>query len=439
MKRLILAVSLVAIAMTASAQIKSAADIQKAIASAEKVAENPKKAANVATWIKIGEAYLNAYENPTSNVVGGDKQQLALVMGNDKPLSSEAVTLGGQPYEKVVYKDKNLYFDQNGQLAMTEVTNPSYQGDALAKAIEAYKKAAEVDVKGKKIKDIKQALEKIASNYNQDAFTAYYLGNPSKASQLFEKSAAALATAPLSQIDTNSIYYAGITALEAGEFAKAKNFFDKTMSLGYMADGNIYANLYESVFQQKDTLAAKNYLEEGFQKFPENPQILTNLINLYISTNEDPNKLIDLLQKAKEELPGNASLYYVEGDIYGRLKNYEEAVKSYRKAAEIDPKYEMGYYGEGVLWYNRALELQEEANALPYSEYKKYDELQEQLKNSLKSAIEPFEKCFEMTTNDAVKTNVADYLKRIYFIFRGESAENQAAYEKYNSFLEKAQ
>ena len=101
MKRLILAVSLVAIAMTASAQIKSAADIQKAIASAEKVAENPKKAANVATWIKIGEAYLNAYENPTSNVVGGDKQQLALVMGNDKPLSSEAVTLGGQPYEKV--------------------------------------------------------------------------------------------------------------------------------------------------------------------------------------------------------------------------------------------------------------------------------------------------------------------------------------------------
>ena len=195
MKRLILAVSLVAIAMTASAQIKSAADIQKAIASAEKVAENPKKAANVATWIKIGEAYLNAYENPTSNVVGGDKQQLALVMGNDKPLSSEAVTLGGQPYEKVVYKDKNLYFDQNGQLAMTEVTNPSYQGDALSKAIEAYKKAAEVDVKGKKIKDIKQALEKIASNYNQDAFTAYYLGNPSKASQLFEKSAAALAHA----------------------------------------------------------------------------------------------------------------------------------------------------------------------------------------------------------------------------------------------------
>ena len=192
MKRLILAVSLVAIAMTASAQIKSAADIQKAIASAEKVAENPKKAANVATWIKIGEAYLNAYENPTSNVVGGDKQQLALVMGNDKPLSSEAVTLGGQPYEKVVYKDKNLYFDQNGQLAMTEVTNPSYQGDALSKAIEAYKKAAEVDVKGKKIKDIKQALEKIASNYNQDAFTAYYLGNPSKASQLFEKSAVGL-------------------------------------------------------------------------------------------------------------------------------------------------------------------------------------------------------------------------------------------------------
>ena len=98
----------------------------------------------------------------------------------------------------------------------------------------------------------------------------------------------------------------------------------------------------------------------------------------------------------------------------------------------------MGYYGEGVLWYNKALELQEEANALPYSEYKKYDELQEQLKASLKSAIEPFEKCFEISSNDAVKTNVADYLKRIYFIFRNESAENKANYEKYEAYLQGA-
>ncbi|MBR6933258.1 MAG: tetratricopeptide repeat protein [Bacteroidales bacterium] len=359
-------------------------------------------------------------------------------MGNDKPLSSETVEMGGQQYEKVVYKDKNLYFDQNGSLVITEVTNPSYQGDALAKALEAYKKAAELDAAGKKTKAITDALNTIAQNYNQDAFNAYYLGNPSKASTLFEKSAAALAQAPLSKLDTASIYYAGVTAMEAQEFEKAKAHFTNALKNNYFSDGGVYANLYECAINQKDTVTARSYLEEGFQKFPENPQVLTNLINLYIAANEDPNKLIDLLGKAKAELPNNPSLYYVEGDIYGRMKDYDNAVKAYRKASEVDPNYEMGHYGEGVMWFNRALAIQEEAAALPYSEYKKYDQLQEELKVALKNAIEPFEKCFAVTKNDAVKTNVADYLKRLYFVFRNESADYQAAYEKYNNFLENA-
>ncbi len=438
MKRILFALALIASVSIAHAQVKPAADIQKAIAKAEAAAQNAKKAANPDTWIKIGQAYQNAYSNPTANVVGGNKTELQLVMGNDKPLSSETVEMGGQQYEKVVYKDKNLYFDQNGSLVITEVTNPSYQGDALAKALEAYKKAAELDAAGKKTKAITDALNTIAQNYNQDAFNAYYLGNPSKASTLFEKSAAALAQAPLSKLDTASIYYAGVTAMEAQEFEKAKAHFTNALKNNYFSDGGVYANLYECAINQKDTVTARAYLEEGFQKFPENPQVLTNLINLYIAANEDPNKLIDLLGKAKAELPNNPSLYYVEGDIYGRMKDYDNAVKAYRKASEVDPNYEMGHYGEGVMWFNRALAIQEEAAALPYSEYKKYDQLQEELKVALKNAIEPFEKCFAVTKNDAVKTNVADYLKRLYFVFRNESADYQAAYEKYNNFLENA-
>ena len=438
MKRILFALALIASVSIAQAQVKSAADIQKAIDKAEAVAQNAKKASNPETWIKIGQAYQNAYTNPTANVVGGSKTELQLVMGNDKPLSSETVELGGQTYEKVVYKDKNLYFDMNGGLVITEVTNPSYQGDALGKALEAYKKAASLDASGKKTKAIADALTSIAQNYNQDAYNAYYLGNPSKASELFAKSVEAAAQAPLSKLDTASVYFAGITALEAKEFERAKGFFEKAMANNYFSDGGVYANLYDCSINQKDTLTARAYLEEGFQKYPENPQILTNLINLYITTNEDPNKLISLLNKAKAELPDNPSLYYVEGDIYGRLKDYDNAVKAYRKAAEIDPNYEMGHYGEGVMWFNRALEIQEEAAALPYSEYKKYDELQEELKVALKNAIEPFEKCFAITKNDAVKTNVADYLKRLYFVFRNESADYQAAYEKYNTYLENA-
>ena len=437
MKKIMFAVALMASMAFANAQVKSAEDIQKAIDKAEAAAQNAKKAVKPETWIGIAKAYVNAYGNPTANVVGGDKTQLQLFMGNDKPLSTEMVQVGGKELEKAVYKDKNLYFDGNN-LVIIEVTKPSYQGDALAKALEAYSKAASLDEKGKKTKEITEAIETIANNYGQDAYTAYQLGNTAKASELFARQAEAAATAPLSRIDTVAVYYSGLMAAEAQNFAFAKKQFDRTMALGYMADGAIYANLYECALSQKDTLAAKKYLEDGFVKFPENSQVLTNLINLYITTNEDPVKLIGLLGKAKEQMPDNASLYYVEGDIYGRLKDYENAVKSYRKAGEVNPEYEMGYYGEGVMWYNRALALQEEANALPYSEYKKYDALQEELKVALKNCIDPFEKCYAITKNDAVKTNVADYLKRIYFIFRGESEDYKAAYEKYEAILKAA-
>ena len=437
MKKILFAVALMASVAVANAQVKSVEDIQKAINKAEEATLNAKKAAKPETWIKLAETYVNAYGNPTANVVGGDRQQLQLVMGNDKPLSTETVQVGGKTLEKVVYKEKNLYFDGNN-LAIIEVTKPSYNGDALAKALEAYAKAATLDDKGKKTKAISDAIANIANSYGQDAYTAYQLGNAAKASELFAKQAIASETAPLSRIDTTAIYYSGIMAAEAQDYEFAKKQFDRTMALGHFADGAIYANLYDCAINQKDTLAAKAYLEEGFQKYPENAQVLTNLINLYITTNEDPAKLIVLLGKAKEEMPDNASLYYVEGDIYGRLKDFDNAVKSYRKAGDINPEYEMGYYGEGVMWYNRALALQEEANALPYSEYKKYDQLQVELKDSLKKCLEPFEKCYEITKNDAVKTNVADYLKRIYFVFRSESPDYQAAYEKYDAILKAA-
>ena len=158
MKKIMFAVALMASMAFANAQVKSAEDIQKAIDKAEAAAQNAKKAVKPETWIGIAKAYVNAYGNPTANVVGGDKTQLQLVMGNDKPLSTEMVQVGGKELEKAVYKDKNLYFDGNN-LVIIEVTKPSYQGDALAKALEAYSKAASLDEKGKKTKEITEAIE----------------------------------------------------------------------------------------------------------------------------------------------------------------------------------------------------------------------------------------------------------------------------------------
>ncbi len=434
MKKILFALALLAAFQFANAQMKPAATLTKAIDAAEAAAQNPKKADKVATWIKLGQAYLNAYNNPLANVVGGSMQELGLVMGNDKPLSTEVVTLSAGQFTKQTFADKNLYFDGAGQLVLQEITKPVIK-DALPKALEAFKKAASLDASGSKSKDISAAISQISQRYYQEAFNAYYFGDSKTASEKFGLAAEASMTAPCTQLDTSSVYYAAVTALEGKDYSRAENYFKKALGYGYESDGSIYANLAEVSLSRKDTLDAKNWLESGFSKYPENAQVMANLINLYISTNEDPAKLITLLDKAKAQMPDNPSLYYVEGDLRAKLHQFDEAVAAYRKAAVVNPEYEMGFYGEGVMFYNRALELQEEANALPYSEYKKYEELTAQLSESLKKCLDPFEKCFALTKNDAVKQNVADYLKRIYFIFRSESPEYMAGYEKYENFL----
>lgn len=435
MKRVLIVLALFA-TLTAGAQSKSPAAIVKAVEKAEQTVQNPKKAEDFNSWFKLGEAYYQAYANPTANVLGSTRQELEFVMGNDKPVGAEeVVTLGGVEYVKVPYADKNLYFSVAGLLQFTEVTKPVYQDDVLAKAVDAFAKSYTYDAKGKKTKDIALKLQTIEQNYFQDAFTVYTLGNPAEASRLFGKAAATSKTAPCAKVDTLAIYYAGLTAIESHLDADAKKYFLEAQALGYESEGGLYANLSEIEMAAGDTLAARKYLEDGFLKYPSNPQVLTSLINLYIGTKENPEKIIVLLEQAKAQMPDNPSLYYVEGDIWVKIKNYDKAVEAYRKSNEINPAYEMGFYGEGVMQFDRAVDIQNEMNDLPLNEYKKYDELSKQFEQVLKLAIEPFEKAFEISQNESVKLSAADYLKRIYFVYR---SEYQTEYEKYEAYLKAA-
>ena len=348
-------------------------------------------------------------------------------MGGEKPVSTESVNLGGEPMMKEVYADKNLYFNQNGQLAVIEVTKPVFTDiDPLAKAVEAYGKAFELDVKKAKSKDIAAAYEAIGQKYTNEAYTKYTFGDPAKASELFEKAVNVEALAPLSKLDTSAVYNAGFTAWQANDFARAKDFFKKCYDAGYYYEGGeVFAKLAEV-----DAPNAKGYLEEGFTKFPESQSILIGLINYYLKNNEDPDKLFELLDKAKANEPNNASLYYVEGNIRSQLGDIDGAVKAYRKCAEINPEYEYGYIGEGTMYYNKAIEVQTKAQE--ELDDAKYMLLVKEFEDDLKACIAPFEKAFAVTKDNSIKVGVAEYLKNAYYRFREESPEYQAGYDKYS-------
>ena len=433
MKKILIALAMILSVQVAGAQVKSAADSKKAVESAEAASQNPKKAAKPATWIKLGDSYIDAYTSPFGNAwVGAGKQELMLIMGSEKPSSSETVELMGEPYTKEVYAEKNFYFNAAGVLSMIEVTKPVYD-DALAKALDAYKKAYEVDVKHTKDKDVAAGIKNVASKYLDAGMTQYMLGNIKAANECFCSASAASETAPLSVLDTTATYNAGFTSWSLEDYGAAVTYFRKCVDAKYYEEGEVFAKLSDCYSKMGDKENAKNTLEEGFKAFPQSQSILIGLINFYIESGDDTDRLFALLDEAKKNEPNNASLYYVEGNIHNQLGDTEAAVAAYEEANKVDPNYEYGFIGIGILYYNQALDLQTKAQE--ELDDAKYMALVEDFETALKNAIDPFEKAYEISKNNEIKVNIAEYLKNIYYRFRDESADYQAEYEKYDEVV----
>lgn len=436
MKKIFILLALIASlrAFDAQAQPKTAAAAKAAVEKAKVATTNPKKNTKTATWIKYAKSLVDAYNVPSYSIwVGMSQTEYQVISQGINPLSREQVVLSGRSFTKLAYTDKNIYFNESGVLEIIEVTNPAIP-NALDEALVAYGKAAEYDLKAQKTKDINIAIEDIASKYSMEASNAFTFGDVASSSILFEKAAVALATEPLSKIDTTSIYNAGLTSWIAGNYDRAKKFYLDCVELGYLGnDGDTYAKLADIADKAGNKQEAKQYLETGFTAFPQSQSILIGLINYYLSSGEDTNRLFDLLQKAKENEPNNASLYYVEGNIRLELKQPEEAVAAYRKCAEINPNYEYGYIGEGIYFYNNAVEIQEKAAT--EMDDNKYMALMGEFETSLKNCIEPFEKAFQISKDNEVKKSIAEYLKNACFRFRTSGDEFKQKYEFYNSFL----
>ena len=433
MKKIFLVLALAASLQIAGAQTnKAVEEAKKKVESAKAAANDVKKAANMATWIKLGKAYADVYTAAQGNgFVGTSISELPILMNGLKPLSEEDVQIGGVPM-KVQHYETADYYIADGRVAMIVVSNQA-SGDALNNSLEAYKKAHALDVKGKKTKDISDGIRLVVENLAKEAVSAYQLQDFALSSKLFEASVNASEAAPYSQLDTNSIYNAGLTALLSGDRAKAKEMYTRCLEINYFGDeGDVYSRLATILDQDGDKAGALELLEKGFVSFPRSQGILIGLINAYNEQGGNTDRLFELLDVAKQNEPNNASLWYAECDI--RLKmtppQVEEAFAAFEKCNEIDPNYEYGFIGMGVYLYNNAADIAKKADEELDND--KYNALVAQFRDSLKASIEPFEKAFEVSKDNGIKQTMAEYIKQAAFRFRDEP-EYQAKYDKYNS------
>jgi len=295
-------------------------------------------------------------------------------------------------------------------------------------------KAYEVDAKKSKEKDIKAGIQDIAQKYFNDGMNQYSLGDYKTAADLVAKAATASETAPYSVVDTTALYNAGYIYWAEKDFDSAKTYFEKCLANDYYYDnGEVYAKLGDVYFNLGDKAKGVQILETGFVKFPQSQSILIGLINYYLESGENTDRLFELIGEAKKNEPNNVSLYYVEGNIHKQLGNREKAIAAYKECAVVDPNYDFGYHGLGAYYYDIAVELSEQA--AQELDDAKYQALVKEYEQYLIDAIEPFEKAFEITQNPQVKLNCAEYLKQIYYRFSSVEDKYMQGYNKYNEYV----
>ena len=437
MRKVLISLLLLLFVAQANAQVKAAADAVKALDKVKAEVANPKKAANPASWVKLGNAFADCYDAPIKGLWQGASQMEAKMLLKDQQiLASGQEEKNGRVFSVDQYADKTLYYDENGALAAWVIKEPALKdANALVESFNAFAKANELDVKGSQKKVLVEQMKALQSRFVNEAMSHYTLGENKLAADNFENSLKVSGHALLNVVDSTIMYYTAVTAAMAGDHARAIKFLEECTKISFDQNGDVYSTLADCYKKTGDTVKAKEVLNTGFLKYPTSQSVLVALINLYMETNDDSNKLLDLLKTAQANEPNNPSLYYAEGNVYLKFNDFEKAIAAYQQSAKIDPNYFWAYFSEGKAYYDQAVAIQEQANM--ESDDNKYVELLDKLDKSLESSLAPLETAFTKAEDKELKEYVAELLKNVYFRFRDKSEEYKANYEKYNSFLQK--
>jgi tetratricopeptide (TPR) repeat protein len=305
----------------------------------------------------------------------------------------------------------------------------SLSEDPLATAFESYKKALELDDKGRFSNSLKIKLTLLTNDLTNQAVDGFNNEDYEKALRSFEQ-ILAINDMPLIKednpdaVDTVIVYNTGLAAYNAKQYDKAIKYYKEAAEHGYNGARtySLIANAYQ---QKKDTLGALQILQEGFEKYPEDNTVLTSMIQIYLDQNrtEDAMKYLEM---AIEQDPENATFYFAQGTLFEKLDDEEKAIEAYDKAIEADPEYYNAYYNLGALYYNKGVQQIEVANAIPANENERYLEETKKADIWWEKALPYMEKCQELKPDDVM---TLESLKNLYYRMK--------QMDKYNEVLEK--
>lgn len=397
--------------------------LQKALAKSDKDIQNPKKAAKYTTWLKRGNIYLDMLQFNTKGLWKGMPQKG--LNGAEILIGKPQKIMALENKEDWIYERITLKF-VDGKLDKWEETKPLVE-NGVDKAYEAYKKAWDIDSKGKgKLKSDKIFLQNISvlrGLYSSEGVKYYNEAEKTKEPETYKKAVAeldkALALDQYPKLENDTLfnralvtYYAGVIAQSGKHYELAEKHYRICIEKGY-EDSKPYHGMAMMYREQKLNDKELAILKEGFDKYPESNELLVDFINYYLSANESEKALAKLQQGIKDN-PENKTYYYAIGTLYDSMMqdttdkytdtqkaDYEaKAIDAYTKAIDIDEGYFNALYNIGALYYNKAAYILKDAQDIPLKEKARYEKEKEKANHFFEMALPYMEKAHKITFRD---------------------------------------
>jgi tetratricopeptide (TPR) repeat protein len=394
--------------------------LEKKLKTSEADIQDPKKSIKVKTWISRADLMINIY-NVHNDLLRKGMDPIQVKLFFKEPTEIKTSQEGADKIETYIYDRVNIKF-RNGAVDSWIDTKPIHP-DPLGEASKALEEANKLNVDGKADKDITNTIKNLKAALETEAVVQYDKKNFKGAHDNFVKILDLNKMPQMKNtVDTIYYYYGGRAALEDSNYAEANRMFEEAVANKY-EDPFLYVFRKQAYFGSGDTAKGVAVIKEGFEKYPENQSILIEMINYYLTSNQG-DEALKLLSVAKASDPQNVSYTFAEATLYDKMGRFEDAERSYKACMDINPNYFDAAYNLGVLYFNKAVKIYEEASKL--TDNTAYEKAKKEGDDVLLQAVPYMQKAHEIDSKDRPSLET---LKTIFYRLKMDDQYNQVVQE----------
>jgi len=395
-------------------------NVQKKAEKSDAEVQDPKKSTKAATWQKRGEIYQDVFMIGLEQLTEG-MDQTTVQLFYKEPNSKDTETIEGVVTETYIY-DHMSYTFVDGALQDWKKLDPIVD-NPLRVATDAYRKALELDDKGKVAPKVKESLVELKNQLKKDGVNYYYSEDYDNALGAFENVLEINNMDIFSgEMDTTMVQYSGIIAREIALkteneelYLKAIEYYKQLAAVDF-GGPNTYLQIKMDYMALGDTLKALDILKEAYEKYPDTVNIIANIADTYIQLKKY-DEGIEYMATVIENNPNIPECYYWNGRLLINKEDVEyidKAIESYKKSAELDPSIYYVWYDVGYIYYLQGADFYDRSNTEEHDGTR--DRLIELGKEKYMEAIPVLEKAYELNEeNSTVKFETLDLLQRIYY------------------------